>query len=104
MRVMNQPGSDQCRSSEPGVRWTDNARAVVLAVDQDPVSLSALELLERGPLPHERSIPGMLAAGDVRHGSLKRVATAAGAGSAMVASILRSLADTTRIAVEAPSR
>ena len=37
--------------------------------------------LERDPLPFETSMPGVLAVGDVRHGSVKRVASAVGAGS-----------------------
>jgi thioredoxin reductase (NADPH) len=37
--------------------------------------------LERGPFPFETSLPGVLAVGDVRHGSVKRVASAVGAGS-----------------------
>jgi thioredoxin reductase (NADPH) len=41
--------------------------------------------LERDPLPLETSRVGLFAAGDVRHGSTKRVATAVGEGS-MVAS------------------
>jgi thioredoxin reductase (NADPH) len=37
--------------------------------------------LERRPLSLETSVPGVLAAGDVRHGSVKRVASAVGEGS-----------------------
>ena len=37
--------------------------------------------LERSPLLLETSMPGVLAAGDVRHGSIKRVASAVGEGS-----------------------
>lgn len=37
--------------------------------------------LDRAPLSLETSIPGVLAAGDVRHGSVKRVAAAVGEGS-----------------------
>jgi thioredoxin reductase (NADPH) len=40
--------------------------------------------LERPPLPLETSMPGVLAAGDVRHGSVKRVASAVGEGSIAV--------------------
>ena len=42
------------------------------------------ELLGRPPLPFETSIPGVFAVGDVRHGSVKRVAAAVGEGSAVV--------------------
>ena len=37
--------------------------------------------LERDPFPLETSMPGVLAIGDARHGSVKRVASAVGAGS-----------------------
>ncbi len=41
----------------------------------------------RRRLPLETSVPGMFAAGDVRHGSVKRVTAAAGEGSTAVAMI-----------------
>src|ERR687894_803901 len=43
--------------------------------------------LERLPLHLETSIPGVFAAGDVRHGSVKRVASAVGAGAIAVQSV-----------------
>jgi len=43
-------------------------------------------------LPHEASVPGVFAAGDVRHGSVKRVASAAGEGAVTVAEVHRHLA------------
>ena len=36
------------------------------------------------PLPLETSLPGVFAAGDVRHGSVKRVASAVGEGAATI--------------------
>jgi thioredoxin reductase (NADPH) len=42
---------------------------------------------ERPPFPHETSLPGVLAVGDVRAGSLKRVASAVGEGSLCVQQI-----------------
>jgi len=42
---------------------------------------------ERAPFGHETSIPGIFAAGDVRSGSVKRVAGATGEGAAAVAEI-----------------
>ncbi len=39
---------------------------------------------ERPPLPLETSMPGVLAVGDVRHGSVKRVASAVGEGAVAV--------------------
>jgi thioredoxin reductase (NADPH) len=44
------------------------------------------------PLPFETSIPGVFAAGDVRIGSMKRVAAAVGEGASAVASVHRRLA------------
>ena len=40
--------------------------------------------LERAPLLLETSMPGVFAAGDVRHGSVKRVASAVGEGSVAI--------------------
>jgi thioredoxin reductase (NADPH) len=40
--------------------------------------------VERDPLPLETSVPGMFAAGDVRHGSIKRVAGAVGEGATAI--------------------
>ena len=42
---------------------------------------------ERPPFPHETSLPGVFAVGDVRAGSLKRVASAVGEGSLCVQQI-----------------
>jgi thioredoxin reductase (NADPH) len=44
------------------------------------------------PLPFETSMPGVFSAGDVRHGSLKRVAAAVGEGSSAVRSVYERLA------------
>jgi thioredoxin reductase (NADPH) len=41
--------------------------------------------LDRDPLALETSVPGLFAAGDVRHGSVKRVAGAVGEGAMAVA-------------------
>jgi thioredoxin reductase (NADPH) len=40
--------------------------------------------LARAPFGLETSMPGVLAAGDVRHGSVKRVASAVGEGGAAI--------------------
>ena len=49
--------------------------------------------LERRPFALETSMPGVLAAGDVRHGSVKRVASAVGEGSIAVQLVHSLLAD-----------
>ena len=60
------------------------------------VDISALGMqwraLGREPLPFETSLPRVFAAGDVRRGSMKRVAAAVGEGSSAVASVHRALA------------
>ena len=43
--------------------------------------------LSRPPQPHETTVPGVFAIGDVRHGSVKRVASAVGEGSVVVSEI-----------------
>lgn len=52
--------------------------------------------LDRPPLLLETSVPGVFAAGDVRSGSVKRVASAVGEGGIAIQSVHRYL-DTTRI-------
>jgi thioredoxin reductase (NADPH) len=56
------------------------------------LSGDAVRALGRAPLTLETSIPGVFAAGDVRHGSVKRVASAVGAGSIAIQSVHRLLA------------
>lgn len=48
--------------------------------------------LDREPFPLETSLPGIFCAGDVRHGSIKRVASAVGEGSMSIAFIHEYLA------------
>jgi thioredoxin reductase (NADPH) len=50
--------------------------------------------LERDPYLLETSVPGIFAAGDVRHGSIKRVASGVGEGSMSIAFIHRYLDET----------
>ena len=52
---------------------------------------SARWLPGRSPLPLETSLPGVFAAGDVRHGSVKRVASAVGEGAATIPLVHRYL-------------
>jgi thioredoxin reductase (NADPH) len=47
--------------------------------------------LGRSPLPFETSVPAVFAAGDVRHGSMKRVASAVGEGASAVSSVHRAI-------------
>ena len=61
------------------------------AIERDPrgflltgPDVSGAWPLERAPLMLETSLPGVFAAGDVRHGSVKRVASAVGQGAAAI--------------------
>ena len=58
----------------------------------------ALDVELPGALPFETSTPGVFAAGDVRYGSMKRVAAAVGEGSSAVRSVHE------RLALSVPSR
>ncbi len=50
--------------------------------------------LERDPFFLETSVPGSFAAGDVRHGSVKRVASAVGEGAMAVTFVHKYLEET----------
>ncbi|MET0628627.1 MAG: FAD-dependent oxidoreductase [Acidimicrobiia bacterium] len=79
--------------AEPATGWLDGAveldergfvltdRALMETALTDP------EFQSREPLPFETSVPGVFAVGDVRRGSLKRVAAAVGEGSSAVRSV-----------------
>ena len=69
----------------PGIRRDDHG--FVLTGRDLPPDADA-----RPRLPFETSIPGVFAVGDVRHGSIKRVAEAVGEGSVAVGSVHQHLA------------
>jgi thioredoxin reductase (NADPH) len=90
-----------CIGGTPRTAW-----AADVGVRTDPAGyiLTGLDLLEDGrrpadwplnrdPLPLETTIPGFFAAGDVRHGSTKRVAGAVGEGAMAVALAHQRLAE-----------
>jgi thioredoxin reductase (NADPH) len=52
--------------------------------------------LDRAPHPLETSMPGVFAAGDVRHGAVKRVASAVGEGSIAIQLVHRLMAEPLR--------
>jgi thioredoxin reductase (NADPH) len=60
---------------------------VLTGQDLPTEGLSGFALLGRPPLPFETSVPGVFAAGDVRQGSMKRVAAAVGEGASAVRSV-----------------
>jgi thioredoxin reductase (NADPH) len=51
--------------------------------------------LERDPFLLETSVPGIFAVGDVRHGSIKRVASSVGEGSMAIAFVHQYLGERT---------
>jgi thioredoxin reductase (NADPH) len=58
----------------------------------------------RPPLPFETSFPGVFAAGDVRYGSVKRVAGAVGEGSVAVGSVHQYLDEQGRLDAEGTTK
>jgi thioredoxin reductase (NADPH) len=92
-----------CIGGEPRTAWTGDAG---VRTDARGYILTGPDLLERGerpggwplardPLALETSVPGLFAAGDVRHGSTKRVAGAVGEGAMAVALAHRRLQELT---------
>jgi thioredoxin reductase (NADPH) len=74
---------------EPHTRWLGDEiardRQGYLITGRDLLELgSARWELDREPLPLETSMPGVFAAGDVREGAIKRVASAVGDGATVV--------------------
>jgi len=65
---------------------------IVTGPDLDPARDLKTWPLERAPFLLEASVPGVFVAGDVRHESVKRVASAVGEGSVAVTFIHRYLA------------
>ena len=72
---------------DPSIRRDDHG--FVLTGRDLPADACATD---RPPLPFETSMPGVFAVGDVRHGSIKRVAEAVGEGSVAVGSVHQHLA------------
>jgi thioredoxin reductase (NADPH) len=75
--------------AEPNTRWLRHSGADVLT-DAQGFILTGADMPDtaswkaeqgRAPFPHETTMPGCFAAGDVRFGSLKRVAAAVGEGA-----------------------
>jgi thioredoxin reductase (NADPH) len=80
--------------ARPATAWLKES----VILDRDGFVLTDRQLPENlsagtsGALPFETSLPGVFAAGDVRHGSMKRVAAAVGEGSSAVRSVHERLA------------
>jgi thioredoxin reductase len=81
--------------SEPRTEWLGESvardRWGFILTGQDVPDDADTRWLSRQPLPHETSLPGVFAAGDVRHGSVKRVASAVGEGAITVPLVHRYL-------------
>jgi len=83
--------------AEPNTKWLDGLVArdahgfVLTGPDLKPEDLKDWPL-PRQPYLLEASVPGVFAAGDVRHESIKRVASAVGEGSVAVHFVHRYLA------------
>jgi len=89
-----------CIGGEPHTQWAEEVGIVrddagylvtgpdLLHAGQRPANWP----LDRDPYYLETSVPGMFAAGDVRHGSVKRCASAVGEGAMAVAFVHRYLA------------
>ena len=72
----------------------DAQRFVKTGLDLTPADLEAAQWpLRRRPLQFETSLPRVFAVGDVRSGSMKRVASAVGEGSAAVQLVHKVLAE-----------
>jgi thioredoxin reductase (NADPH) len=90
-----------CIGGEPHTKW---AEEVGIQRDEEGYLMTGPDLplngvgkpvnwpLDRNPFYLETSIPGVFAAGDVRHGSIKRCASAVGEGAMAVAFVHRYLA------------
>ena len=87
-----------------GHAWTTGLLRDVAELDDRGFVLTGSDVsphawpLPRAPLPFETCVPGVFAVGDVRHGSVKRVAGAVGKGSVAVGSVhhhLEGTADST---------
>lgn len=83
--------------ADPATSWLpaldrDHDGFVRTGTDITVQSLTRWQAMGREPLPFETSLPRIFAAGDVRRGSMKRVAAAVGEGSSAVASVHRALA------------
>ncbi|MDQ4130597.1 MAG: FAD-dependent oxidoreductase [Actinomycetota bacterium] len=88
-----------------GIPRTDGAAGLGLVTDDAGYLVTGIDLtgggeaidgwpLSRPPLPLETNLPGLFAAGDVRHGSIKRCAAAIGEGAMAVALVHRRLGET----------
>jgi thioredoxin reductase (NADPH) len=74
-------GAAPCTDWLVGTLALDSGGYVLTGADVARVDNGQLDELGRAPLMLETSVPGVFAVGDVRSGSIKRVASAAGEGA-----------------------
>jgi thioredoxin reductase (NADPH) len=82
--------------SQPRTQWLGDAvardqRGFILTGPDLPAGTGRRWRPARPPLPLETSLPGVFAAGDVRRGSVKRVASAVGEGAVTIPLVHRYL-------------
>ncbi len=83
--------------AEPATDWLTGIATVDNGFIPTDVQLNAADLgpvwadLGRRPLPFETNVPGVFAVGDVRSGSMKRVAAATGEGASAIASVHKAI-------------
>jgi thioredoxin reductase (NADPH) len=102
-RASGSAAADECSAlfcfigAEPATSWLTGVTRDPAGFLPTDAQLTAADLgpswaaLGRGPLPFETSLPGVFAAGDVRLGSMKRVAAAVGEGASAVRSVHQAL-------------
>jgi thioredoxin reductase (NADPH) len=84
--------------AEPATSWltgiaTEDNGFILTDVQLNNTDLGpAWADLGRTPLPFEANVPGVFAVGDVRSGSMKRVAAATGEGASAIASVHKAIA------------
>jgi thioredoxin reductase (NADPH) len=84
--------------AEPATSWLTGIAAEDNGFIRTDVELNSTDLgltwadLGRRPLPFETNVPGVFAVGDVRSGSMKRVAAATGEGASAIASVHKAIA------------
>lgn len=75
---------------QPHTEWLpdeirrDRSGYVLTGPDLQPDASTAESPMERHPMDLETSLPGVFAVGDLRHGSMKRIASAVGEGSSAI--------------------
>jgi thioredoxin reductase (NADPH) len=84
--------------AEPATSWLTGIATEDNGFIRTDVQLNNTDLgpawadLGRTPLPFETNVPGVFAVGDVRSGSMKRVAAATGEGASAIASVHKAIA------------